>query len=96
MDSYTPQLLDLGLKIMIGKGQRSPEVIEAMIRNRAVYLVAVGGAAALIARCVKKAEVLAFEDLGAEAVYRLEVENLPLIVVIDSQGSNLYQTQPSQ
>ena len=96
MDSYTPQLLDLGLKIMIGKGQRSPEVIEAMIRNRAVYLVAVGGAAALIARCVKKAEVLAFEDLGAEAVYRLEGENLPLIVVIDSQGSNLYQTQPSQ
>lgn len=96
MDNYTPQLLDLGLKIMIGKGQRSSEVIQAMVRNQAVYLAAVGGAGALIARCVKKAEVLAFEDLGPEAVYRLEVENLPLIVAIDSQGNNLYETRPNQ
>ena len=80
---------------MIGKGQRSPEVIAAMVRSGAVYLAAVGGAGALIASCVKKAEVLAFEDLGPEAVYRLEVENLPLIVAIDSQGNNLYEIGPA-
>ena len=96
MDSYTPRLLDLGLKVMIGKGQRSPEVIEAMKRNGAVYLAAVGGAGALIAQCVKKAEVLAFADLGPEAVYRLQVEKLPLIVATDSQGNNLYETGPSK
>ena len=79
---------------MIGKGQRSPEVIEAMKRNGAVYLAAVGGAGALIAQCVKKAEVLAFADLGPEAVYRLQVEKLPLIVATDSQGNNLYETGP--
>jgi len=96
MDSYTPRLLDLGLKFMIGKGLRSNEVVEAIIRNRAVYLVATGGAGALIASCVKKAEILAFEDLGPEAVYRLEVENLPLITAIDSLGHNLYETGPRQ
>ena len=95
MDSYAPRILDLGLKVMIGKGQRSPEVIAAMVRSGAVYLAAVGGAGALIASCVKKAEVLAFEDLGPEAVYRLEVENLPLIVAIDSQGNNLYEIGPA-
>jgi fumarate hydratase subunit beta len=95
MDSYAPQLLDLGLKVMIGKGQRSPEVIESMKRNGAVYLAAVGGAGALIAQCVKKAEVMAFEDLGPEAVYQLQVENLPLIVATDSQGNNLYETGPN-
>lgn len=96
MDSYTPRLLNLGLKIMIGKGQRSPEVIQAMIRNKAVYLAAAGGAGALIARCIKKAKVLAFEDLGPEAVYRLEVENLPLIVAIDSRGNNLHELGPAR
>jgi len=96
MDRYTPRLLDLGLKIMIGKGQRSPEVIDAMVRNGAVYLAAVGGAGALIAQCVKKAQVIAFEDLGPEAVYRLEVKNFPLTVAIDARGNNLYDIGPRQ
>ncbi|HHY81597.1 MAG TPA: Fe-S-containing hydro-lyase [Clostridiales bacterium] len=96
MDSYTPRLLDLGLKFMIGKGLRSREVIGAMIRNKAVYLAAAGGAGALIAGCVKKAEMLAFEDLGPEAVYRLEVENMPLITAIDSLGNNLFEIGPKQ
>ena len=96
MDGYTPRLLDLGLKIMIGKGQRSPEVIDAMVRNRAVYLAAVGGAAARIAQCVRRAQVIAFGDLGPEAVYRLEVENLPLIVAIDARGNNLYDIGPGR
>lgn len=96
MDRYTPRLLDLGLKMMIGKGQRSQEVIDAIVRNQAVYLATVGGAAALIAQCVKQAEVIAFEDLGPEAVYRLHVVDLPLIVAIDGQGNNLYETGPRQ
>jgi fumarate hydratase subunit beta len=96
MDSYTPRLLGLGLKMMIGKGQRSPEVIDAIVRNQAVYLAAVGGAAALIAQCVKKAQVIAFDDLGPEAVYRLEVESFPLIVAIDAKGNNLYEIGPGQ
>jgi len=96
VDRYTPRLLDLGLKIMIGKGQRSPEVIDAIVRNQALYLVAAGGAGALIARCIKKAEVLAFEDLGPEAVYRLEVEKFPLIVAIDSRGSNIFKYGPAK
>jgi fumarate hydratase subunit beta len=91
MDAYTPALLDLGLKGMIGKGKRSPEVIEAMKRNGAVYFGAIGGAGALLAKCVKQAEIVAYEDLGAEAIRRLEVENLPAVVIIDSQGSNLYE-----
>jgi fumarate hydratase subunit beta len=90
MDSFTPQLLDLGLKIMIGKGQRSIEVVKSMVRKGAVYLAATGGAGALIARCVKKAAVVAFEDLGPEAVYQLEVENMPLVVAIDCLGNNIY------
>ena len=77
---------------MIGKGKRGPEVIAAMKEHGAVYFGAIGGAGALLARCVKKAEIVAYEDLGAEAVRRLEVENLPLTVVIDSQGNNLYET----
>ena len=96
MDGYTPLLLDLGLKIMIGKGQRSPEVVEAIVRNQAVYLAAAGGAGALIARFVNKAEVLAFVDLGPEAVYRLEVEKFPLIVAIDSRGSSIFESGPAQ
>lgn len=91
MDAYTPPLLDLGLKGMIGKGKRSPEVIEAIKRNGAVYFGAIGGAGALLAKCIKKAEVIAYDDLGAEAVRRLEVENLPAVVVIDSEGRNLYE-----
>ena len=91
MDRYTPELLDLGLKGMIGKGKRTKEVKDAMIRNGAVYFAAVGGAGALLSKCIKKAEVIAYEDLGTEAIRKLEVENLPVIVVIDSQGNNLYE-----
>ena len=92
MDKYTPKLLDLGLKGMIGKGKRSPEVIEAMKRNTAVYFAAVGGAGALLSKCIKKAEVIAYDDLGTEAIRRLEVEKLPVIAVIDAQGTNQYMT----
>lgn len=91
MDAYAPTLLDLGLKGMIGKGKRGDEVVESMKRNNAVYFGAIGGAGALLAKCVKKAEIVAYEDLGAEAVRRLEVENLPVVVIIDSQGNNLYK-----
>lgn len=91
MDAYAPALLECGLKGMIGKGKRSAQVIESMKKNQAVYFGAIGGAGALLARCIKKAEVVAYDDLGAEAVRRLEVENLPVIVVIDSMGNNLYE-----
>ncbi len=90
MDAYSPRLLDLGLKGMIGKGARSKDVVEAMKRNKAVYFAAVGGAAALIARTIKKAEVIAYEDLGPEAIRRLEVENFPAIVVNDAFGGDLF------
>ncbi len=92
MDRYTPQLLDLGLGGMIGKGKRSPEVIEGIKRNGAVYFAAVGGAGALLSKCITKSEVIAYSDLGTEAVRRLTVENFPAIVVIDSEGNNLYET----
>ncbi|WP_138204864.1 Fe-S-containing hydro-lyase [Haloimpatiens lingqiaonensis] len=91
MDPYAPKLLDNGLKGMIGKGLRSKEVIDAIVRNNGVYFAAIGGAAALIGQCVKKAELIAYEDLGAEAVRKLEVEDLPVVVVIDSEGNNLYE-----
>lgn len=91
MDAYAPTLLDLGLKGMIGKGGRTPQVVEAIQRNGAVYFAAIGGAAAVMARCIKSAEVIAYEELGAEAVRRLEVEDLPVIVAIDSQGRNYYE-----
>lgn len=91
MDAYAPRLLEKGLKVMIGKGLRSQEVKDAMKKYKAVYLAAVGGAAALIARCIKKAEIVAYEDLGPEAIRRLEVENLPAIVVNDCHGGDLYQ-----
>ncbi|MBE3519083.1 MAG: Fe-S-containing hydro-lyase [Firmicutes bacterium] len=94
MDPYTPQLLKMGLKAMIGKGLRSAEVIEAMKEFGAVYFGAVGGAGALIAKSIKKVEVVAYEDLGAEAIYRFYVENFPAVVVIDSYGSNLYESEP--
>lgn len=91
MDAYTPQLLDQGLKGMVGKGKRSDEVVESIKKNGAVYLAAIGGAAALIGKCVKTAEVIAYDDLGAEAVRRLEVEDLPVVVVIDKDGNNYYE-----
>lgn len=91
MDAYAPTLLDLGLKGMIGKGKRSDEVIDAMKRNDAVYFGAIGGAGALLSKCIKKAEIVCYEDLGAEAVRRLEVEDLPVVVVIDKDGNNLYE-----
>lgn len=90
MDKYAPKLLALGQTGMIGKGRRSDAVISSMKENCAVYFAAVGGAGALLSKCIKKAEVLAYEDLGAEAIYKLEVENFPVIVVIDCEGNNLY------
>lgn len=91
MDSYTSKLLDLGLKGMIGKGERSLEVVESIKRNKAIYFAAIGGAAALISKSIVKSELVAYEDLGSEAIRKLEVVNLPAIVVIDSQGNNLYE-----
>lgn len=91
MDPYAPMLLDLGQAAMIGKGPRNEEVKAAIVRNGAVYFAAIGGAAALISKSVKSAEVIAFDDLGAEAVRRLEVEDMPLIVAIDSTGKDLYE-----
>lgn len=92
MDKYAPRLLDLGQKAMIGKGKRTPEVIEAVIRNKAVYFAAVGGAGALLSKCIKKSELVCYEDLGAEAILKLEVEEFPVIVVVDCEGNNLYET----
>lgn len=91
MDAYTPTLLDLGLRGMIGKGARTPEVIASIRKNQAVYFAAIGGAAAVMAQCVRSVEIIAYEELGAEAVRKLEVEDLPVIVAIDSQGSNYYE-----
>ncbi len=91
MDKYTPRLLDMGLKAMIGKGRRSKEVTDAIVRNRAVYLAAVGGAGALISKCIKKAEVICYDDLGTEAVRKLEVEDFPMVVVIDAFGNDFYK-----
>ncbi len=92
MDKYAPALLDLGQKAMIGKGKRTREVIDAIVRNHAVYFAAVGGAGALLSKCIKKSELICYEDLGAEAVRKLEVENFPAVVVIDCEGNNLYET----
>ncbi len=91
MDKYTPALLDLGMKGMIGKGARSQEVIDAIVRNKAVYFAAIGGAAALIAKSIKKEELLCYEDLGTEAVRRYTVEDFPCIVAVDSEGNNVYR-----
>lgn len=90
MDPYAPRLLDLGLKGMIGKGLRSNEVIDSIKKNKAVYFGAIGGAAALIGKSVIKSEIIAYEDLGSEAIRKLQVKDLPVVVVIDSQGENLY------
>lgn len=96
MDRYTPRLLDLGLGGMIGKGKRSKEVKEAIVRNGAVYLAAIGGAGALLSKRIISSEVIAYEDLGTEAIRRLEIEDFPVIVVIDSQGADLYETAVSE
>ena len=92
MDKYAPRLLDLGQTAMIGKGKRSQAVIDTVVRNGCVYLAAIGGAGALLSKCIKSSEVVAYEDLGTEAIRKLQVENLPVIVVIDSEGNNLYET----
>ena len=92
MDKYAPRLLDLGLKGMIGKGKRSDAVKDAIIRNGAVYFAAVGGAGALLSKSITASEVVAYDDLGTEAIRKLEVENFPVIVVIDAKGNNLYET----
>lgn len=92
MDKYAPELLDLGLKGMIGKGKRTKEVTDAIIRNGAVYLAAIGGAGALLSKSIKSSEVVAYDDLGTEAIRKLTVEDFPAIVAIDSEGNNLYET----
>lgn len=92
MDRYTPELLDLGMGAMIGKGKRSKEVIDAIVRNGSVYFAAIGGAGALLSKCIKESTVVAYDDLGTEAIRELKVENFPVIVVIDSEGNNLYET----
>ena len=91
MDKYAPVLLDLGQKAMIGKGKRSKEVIDAIMRNKAVYFAAVGGAGALLSKCIVQSELVCYEDLGAEAILKLDVKNFPVIVVIDRDGNNLYE-----
>lgn len=92
MDKYTPRLLDLGMGGMIGKGKRTEAVREAVIRNGSVYFAAVGGAGALLSKCIIESEVIAYDDLGAEAIRKMKVKNFPVIVVIDSEGNNLYET----
>ena len=92
MDKYAPRLLDLGQTAMIGKGKRSQAVIDAIVRNGSVYFAAIGGAGALLSQRIKKSEVVAYDDLGTEAIRKLEVEDFPVVVVIDSQGNNLYET----
>ena len=92
MDKYAPQLLDVGLGAMVGKGKRRQAVIDAIVRNGSVYFAAVGGAGALLSKCITSAEVVAYDDLGTEAIRKLTVENFPAIVVIDSEGNNLYET----
>ena len=92
MDKYTPRLLDLGLGAMIGKGKRSQAVIDAIVRNGSVYFAAIGGAGALLSKRIISSQVIAYEDLGTEAIRRLEVKDFPVVVVIDGDGNNLYET----
>ena len=91
MDKYAPTLLDLGLKGMIGKGKRNQEVKDGVIRNKAIYFAAIGGAGALLSKAIQKSEIIAFEDLGAEAILKLEVKDFPVIVVMDCKGNDLYE-----
>ncbi|MCD8300014.1 MAG: Fe-S-containing hydro-lyase [Clostridiales bacterium] len=93
MDKYTPTLLDMGLAGMIGKGKRSQAVADAIVRNGAIYFAAVGGAGALLSKCIVKSEIVYYEDLGAEAIRRIEVKDFPVIVVMDSRGNDLYERQ---
>ena len=92
MDKYAPKLLELGLKGMIGKGKRSPQVLDAIVRNKCVYFAAIGGAGALLSKSIEASEIVAYEDLGAEAIRKLEVKDFPVIVVVDKDGNNLYET----
>ena len=92
MDAYSPILIEQGLTGMIGKGKRGPEVIDAMKKHGAVYFGAIGGCGALLSQCIKEAEIVAYEDLGAEAIRRLVVKDFPVVVIIDSEGNNLYET----
>lgn len=92
MDKYAPKLLDLGLGAMIGKGKRSKEVLDAIVRNHSIYFAAVGGAGALLSKCIQSSEVIAYDDLGTEAIRKLEVKDFPVIVVVDAEGNNLYET----
>lgn len=96
MDKYTPSLLDLGLKGMIGKGARSKEVIDSIVKNKCVYFAAIGGAAALIAKSIKSEELLCYEDLGTEAIRRYTVEDFPCIVAVDCKGNNVYESEPKK
>ena len=96
MDKYTPDLLEHGLKGMIGKGKRSKEVIDSIKKNKAVYFAAVGGAGAILSKCITSSEIIAYDDLGTEAIRKMTVENFPVIVVIDSNGNNLYETATEQ
>ena len=96
MDKYAPTLLDMGLRGMIGKGKRTPQVLDAVVRNHSVYFAAVGGAGAILSKCICSSEVIAYDDLGTEAVRKLEVKDFPVIVVADSKGNNLYATATEQ
>ena len=92
MDKYTPRLLDLGMGAMIGKGKRSKAVMDAIVRNGAVYFAAVGGAGAILSKCILSSKIVAYEDLGTEAVRRLAIQDFPVVVVMDALGNNLYET----
>ena len=92
MDKYAPKLLDMGLGAMIGKGKRSQAVLDAIVRNKAVYFAAIGGAGALLSKCITSSEVIAYDDLGAEAIRKMEVKDFPVVVVVDSEGNNIYET----
>ena len=96
MDKYAPTLLDMGLRGMIGKGKRTPQVLDAVVRNHAVYFAAVGGAGAILSKCICSSEVIAYDDLGTEAIRKLEVKDFPVIVVADAKGNNLYATATGQ
>lgn len=93
MDKYAPKLLDMGLGAMIGKGKRNQAVLDAIIRNKSVYFAAIGGAGALLSKCITSSEVIAYEDLGAEAIRKMEVKDFPVVVVVDAEGNNLYESE---
>ena len=92
MDKYAPKLLDMGLGAMIGKGKRNQAVLDAIVRNQSVYFAAIGGAGAFLSKCITSSEVIAYDDLGAEAIRKMEVKDFPVVVVVDSEGNNLYET----